>query len=44
MAMSTKIMTGKSTVSGKPTVKAGPSQKATIVRAKPGVSGKKGGC
>ncbi len=39
-----KIRTGKSSVQGKPTVKAGPSQSAKIVNAKPGVSGKGGGC
>ena len=42
MAMSQKIMTGKATPKGKPTVGKGPSQKAPITTPKH--KGGKGGC
>lgn len=38
-----KIIRGKATADGKPTAKAGASQTAKIVKAKPGVLGKSGG-
>lgn len=43
MGISGKILTGKATTKGSPTIKAGPSQTAKIVKAKPGVAGKSGG-
>jgi hypothetical protein len=36
MSIASKILTGKSTVQGKPTVKAGPSQTAKIVNTRKG--------
>jgi hypothetical protein len=44
MGISGKILTGKSSNSGKPVAKAGPSQTAKVVTPKSkGVSGSKGG-